>query len=120
LSAQHHDSLVWTVTSIFWATNALLIRVVVTTLTENISRHLPIAISILGLFLCFSVWIFAILFNDIMSQKYERCKKIEEKLGMEQHTKLKYSSGAQKMIYRFIMSLFILLWGIILTIICTC
>lgn len=119
-SAQHHDTLVWTVTSIFWAANILLFRVVIDSIEKNNLKGLPIALSLLGLFLCLSVWEFSRQFNDIMRQKYSRCKVIEGELGMEQHCKLSYSSGVQKMIYSFIMSLFIVLWGMILSIVCTC
>jgi hypothetical protein len=102
-----------------WRKNRLfvqtLIRVVVTaSIEENNLKWLPIVLSIVGICLCLSVWGFARQFNDIMRQKYERCKAIEKKFGMEQHTKLKYSSGVQKMIYSFIMSIFIALWVIII------
>jgi len=112
LSAQHHDTLVWTVTSIIWAANVILFGTALTAINLNC---LPIVLSFLGICLCLSVCAFARQFNGIMGQKYSRCKEIERRLGMTQHTDLEYTPGKQKKIYNFIMSIFIALWvGIIL------
>ncbi len=81
-SAQHHDTLVWTVTSIFWAANILLIRVVVTVLIENNNlKCLPIALSLLGLFLCLSVCTFARQFNASCAKNMTDVKKLNVDSG---------------------------------------
>lgn len=122
-SAQHHDNLVWTATSILWTANVILFGTVLTainTISDSINKDnlkgLPIALSLLGLVLCLSVRKFAKQFNEIMCEKYNRCKDIEKKLKvMRQHTSLPYAPGEQKKIYKSIMSIFIALWvGIIL------
>ncbi|MCX6579101.1 MAG: hypothetical protein NT166_02835 [Candidatus Aminicenantes bacterium] len=116
-SAQHHDTLVWTVTSIFWAANIILVGTVLTAINQYKLKCLPFVLSFLGICLCLSVCAFTGQFNYIMRQKYIRCKKIEGELGMKQHRKLKYLRG-QKKIYKFIMNIFIAIWvGIILYVI---
>jgi hypothetical protein len=118
-SAQHHDNLIWTVTSIIWTANVLLIGAVLGSINKDNLKWLSIALSLLGLILCLSVWRFTWQFHAIVDQKYGRCKEIENKFGvMEQQSKVKYSLGKQNKINTFIILLFVVIWGIILYVIC--
>lgn len=108
-SAEHHDTLVWTVTSIIWAGNLALLGLVLNVIDKIKLKCWLLAFSVLGIFLCWSVWKFAEQFNKIKRQKYIRCVEIEEILGMKQHSSLRFSGG-QRLRYRIITGMLILLW----------
>ena len=119
-SAQHADQLVWTVTSIMWASSLLLLGFIVNALNRNPPtpyRILLTALAVLGLALTVCVWRLAFQLNHVKNQKYERCKKLEDVLSFEQHTKLQYRSGSQRELYSIVMTLFLLVWATVIVII---
>ena len=120
-SAEHHDNLVWQVSSIMWAANSLLIGFSLQGIHDKMPRLLISVMAILGIAMIICVWIFALQFNDLKRQKYERCKNLERILGMTQHTDTKWPAGFQLILYGLLMTLFIAVWIVILcTMYCHC
>ncbi len=87
-SAQHHDNLVWTTTSIIWAGNLVLLGLIlglivkdnnVDTTSQVFSslRPLFIILGALGILLSLFVWSMQLQFGKIRNFKYKRCKEIE-------------------------------------------
>ena len=113
-SAQHHDNLVWTVTSIIWGGMLVLLGLVLGNLDNSKLRLILFSLSILGIVLTIAVWIFALQLNSVKRQKYQRCKDLEKLLHMFQHTELKYCSGLQRIIYGIVTILFIIAWIVVL------
>jgi hypothetical protein len=109
-SAQHHDNLIWTVTTILWSATLVLFGFVLGSLDKPNLRPILIFLSILGIILTIAVWGFALQFNSVKRQKYNRCKTIERLLGMRQHRELKFSAGWQRIIYGIVTMLFIIVW----------
>ena len=95
-SAEHHDSVKWTVTSIAWAANLILMGIVVDSLEEASDDRLLLALaSVVGLSsLVFSAIVWFVL-SKVMRDKYKKCAEIEKELGMTQHTNQQssYSAG---------------------------
>ena len=83
-SAEHHDSLLWSATSIIWSGNLVLLGLAVTSLDTPHSLPLLASLAVLGCVLVWFVDKFTQDFRSIKNQKYERCKKIEESLGLMQ------------------------------------
>jgi len=120
-SAEHHDKLVWQVSSIMWATNSLLIGFSLQGIHDKIPRYLTTFIAILGIVIVIGVWIFSSQLRDLKRQKYDHCKEIEGKLGLTQHGQTRYPAGAQAYLYGFIMIIFIIVWlAILYTVWCHC
>jgi hypothetical protein len=92
-SAQHHDSITWTVISIVWGASLVLMGFILGNLQDRHLRPLLTVLSMLGIFLTAWVWYARGQLNEIKKQKYERCKSIERILGMNQHSVLKYEKG---------------------------
>lgn len=113
-SAQHHDNLIWTTTTIIWSVTLILFGFVIDNLNNPNNRIILIFLSILGIFLMAAVFVFVLQFNSIKRQKYDRCKTIEKILDMHQHRDLKYSKGVQRVVYGIITFFFIITWSIIL------
>lgn len=113
-SAQHHDNLVWTVTTILWSATLVLFGFVLGSLDKSNLRLILIFLSILGIALAIAVWGFALQYNSVKRQKYRRCKEIEELLGMHHHRDLKYAAGSQRIVYGTVTMLFIIVWLIVL------
>ena len=67
-------------------------------------------VAVVGIALALFVWRWAAQLRIVKSAKYERCKVLEEQLGMEQHRKLKYQAGSQTGGYAVLMILFLLAW----------
>jgi len=109
-SAQHHDNLVWTLTSIIWGGMLVLFGFVLGNLDSVNLRLILTLLSILGITMTVAVWLFTLQLNSIKRQKYQRCKTIETSLGMLQHRELKYSSKLQRIIYSIITILFVIAW----------
>lgn len=109
-SAEHHDTLVWTVTSIIWAANLVLLGFMLNSINKIELKGWLLAFSFLGIFLCVNVWIFACQFRKIKNKKYNRCKFIEKKLKMRQHLSIRDSKVKQWTIYSIITGMFIGLW----------
>ena len=113
-SAQHHDTLLYTTTSLMWGASLILLGFILNDLTNTALRPLITALGILGLVLCVTVWIFALQFNSIKRQKYTRCREIEEIMNLSQHRNLRYVSGSQRFLYGIVTLIFILTWIFIL------
>jgi len=109
-SAEHHDALLWTTVSIIWAGNLVLLGFVLNNIKNPDLRIILTHLSIFGIILAICMYIFALLFNSIIKQKYDRCKKLEDILGFEQHKKLKYPSGVQKSLLIITTIAFVLIW----------
>jgi len=119
-SAQHHDNLIVTVSSLMWGASLILLGFIFGQLTNpNVLtnpnlRILITLLSVLGILLCFSAFIFALRFNKVMNQKYRRCKDLEKKFGFKQHSKLRFCRGINRIVYGFVMLLFIATWVIVI------
>jgi hypothetical protein len=113
-SAQHHDNLVWTTTGIIWGSSLVLLGFVLANLTTSPLKLVITALSALGLLLCAFVWTAAVQFGSVKSQKYNRCKEIEQLLGLKQHSELQYKSRAQRTLYAVTMSAFVVTWIVVL------
>jgi hypothetical protein len=113
-SAQHHDNLLYTVTSLMWGASLLLLGFILEKLTDTTLRPLITALCVLGLVLNVTVWIFALQFNSVKRQKYARCKELEKQLNLSQHRNLRYASGSQRVLYAIVMLIFIFTWILVL------
>jgi len=113
-SAQHHDTLVWSVTSIMWAATLVLMGFILRALTDPTLRPLITILSALGIVLTICVWIFALQLNTAKRHKYARCKAIEGILQLEQHRTLPWPTGCQRILYGVIMAFFLLAWTAVL------
>jgi len=109
-SYQHHDNLVWTVTTIIWGGTLVLFGFILGGLDKPNFQLILTILSMLGIALTIAVWVFALQFNSIMRQKYQRCKDIEKLLGMYQNQGLKYVKGLQRIVYAIVTVLFIIVW----------
>jgi hypothetical protein len=118
-SAEHHDTLVWSVTSIFWGASFILLGFIVDKITDGNVKTLVLitVLASFGIILCVAVWKIAFGFNRIKNQKYDRCREIEDKFNFTNHinTHKQYSKGIQRCIYSFIMICFIIIWIFVLT-----
>jgi hypothetical protein len=94
-SAEHHDRLVWTVTSLNWVGSAVLMGFVLSALGSDRApsgsyKAALIAISGIGIVLSCLVWRWARQFRRFKNVKYARCKEIEVLFDMEQHSKFSW------------------------------
>ena len=78
-SAQHHDNLLWTVTSIIFSGMIILIGLLVDNL-HNTNKLLLTYISVFGIILSIGLYYFAKDFRRIKKFHYDRCKDIGEKI----------------------------------------
>ena len=113
-SAQFHSGLIWSVSNFLWATALVLYGFILTQINTVELSILLTGLSVLGILLILFSWVFALQFNSITNQKYQRCKEIESTLGMSQHTNLKYQKYSQRFIYWIIIKLFILCWIVLI------
>lgn len=113
-SAQHHDILLWTVTGLMWGASLILLGFVLEKLTDPTLRPLITAVSVLGIVINVTVWIFALQFNSVKRQKYARCKELEKQLNLSQHRNLRYASKSQGILYGIVMLIFIFTWIIVI------
>lgn len=115
-SAQHHDNLVWTITSLNWVGSAVLMGFVLGKMenANRLSEKCPLLfISIVGIILTGCVWRWAYQMRCVKVAKYQRCKVIENILGMEQHSKLVYKAGSQTKTYALSMASFLVAWFVL-------
>lgn len=123
-SAEHHDRLVWEVSSIIFGCMAILIGQIVTNLSD-IPCELLILIGVLGIALCLFLLICVLSFRNIKEQKYKRCREIENYLNenhlknpkskMKNHSGLFYLPNIQLTMYIFVLVIFLVIWIMILT-----
>lgn len=121
-SAQHHDTLVWTITSLNWIGSAILMGFVIEKIGTHINVYLKTAllsISIVGITLSLCVWLWSRRTREVKVAKYKRCKVIEGILGMEQHSKLEYKGGSQTTEYAALMLLFLAAWVVLIVMVVT-
>jgi hypothetical protein len=113
-SAQHHDQLVWSITSILWASSLVLLGLVLTAMRQP-GLQVPLtAAGLIALVLTTYLWRCARQLRAVKIQKYKRCVAIERELGLHQHSSLSYPSGSQTAGYSVVMSLFMLVWLVVI------
>lgn len=110
-SAQHHDTIVWSVISITWAAELVLLGFVVSSLGNIRLRIIITALCFLGAFMVAFQWYVQKLSRTVRKQKYDRCKEIEEQLGMSQNRSLKYPAGIQTRLLQMVCLLFLIAWA---------
>jgi hypothetical protein len=113
-SAQHHDTLVWSVTSVMWGGSLVLMGFVLAAPRTPESSTLVTIVGVLGVALTLCAWRFAWQFNALKRQKYLRCKQIEAQLHMQQHTNLRWPSGNQRILYGVLMLSFVAAWMLLI------
>ena len=92
-SAQHHDSLIWSVNSVVWAGSLVLVGFTLEHATNPDLKFVLLAVSVLGIVMIIKVWVYTWQFRALKRQKYDRCKEIETDVGLEQHSRVKWPSG---------------------------
>lgn len=112
-SAQHHDNLIWSVSTLTWGVSSVLLGFVLTSLETMKYRILLLLFCVLGIFIILCAWYFTIQFRSIRGQKYKRCKELEEVFSFTQHTNLIHPQGSQIKLYSAVMVLFLLTWGMV-------
>jgi len=109
-SAEHHDRLVWTVTSILLSGSFVVMGIILKSPMKGLSSFVSLLLCILGFILTLFVWSAQNHFRNLKNHSYDRCKEIEKELGMSLHSDPKLPAGSQTFKYRFIMALFLLAW----------
>jgi hypothetical protein len=112
-SAEHHDGIIWVVTSIIWGASLVLLGLAVDHAAKPELRLHIVGLALLAIFLhCFLLRVHS-QFRTLKNQKYERCKAIEGRLKyMSHHIAVGHKQESQTIWYRMIQFLFILAWGI--------
>ncbi len=117
-SAQFHDGLIWTVSSIMWGGSLVLLGFMVAAEHGPGNANLAVVIALLGLLLNVSVWVISRQLRKIKNHKYKRCKAIEKELPpLEQHKSLDYVRASQIAIHSIITMLFCVCWLCVLAIV---
>ena len=115
-SAEHHDSLVGSVTAL-WLGSAVLIGFVLSALGEKHAHHYKaVMILLIALGICLTImtaW-WALRAGKIKRKKYARCKEIERELGMRQHLMISPQQVFQTVAYVLLMALFLAAWAVLL------
>ncbi len=123
-SAEHHDKLVWTVSSIFFAGLTALLGFIVKDYTDIKEEPITLLVSIFALIMIYSLYVFISSFRMFKNESYKRCRIIEKQLGMEQHRRKAKEIGKQtKMMWILLASYFIVFMIIILNYfysVCSC
>jgi hypothetical protein len=120
-SAQHHDNLLWYVSSIVWGGNLVLLGSFLKYIgntTGKLPSYFILSVGIFCVFLNLCLWGCAYIFRDIRNQKYDRCKFIEGKLGFSQHSTLSGVPGMMWFIYSFVTIIFMALWFLVVLFLC--
>ena len=109
-SAEHHDNLVWSVSTLTWGISSILLGFVLNNISKGSLGIVVLLFCLIGIFLILCSWLFARQFRDLRNQKYARCKELESELDIQQHTMIKYKNGSQALMYSIIMLLFLTTW----------
>lgn len=109
-SAEHHDRLVWTVTSIVWAGNLALIGFILKNPMTGWSGIISLFLCAIGILITQFAWNAQGEFRYARNLKYSRCKEIEKILGMNHHLALEWKTKSQTDKYSLIMKLFLVAW----------
>lgn len=112
-SAEHHDNLVWSVSTLTWGVSSVLLGFVLNNISKNSLGITVLLFCLIGIFLILCSWSFARQFRDLRNQKYNRCKQLELELGINQHRMIKYKNGSQTTMYSIIMILFLITWSVV-------
>jgi VanZ family protein len=112
-SAQHHDTLIWSITSVVWGASLLMLVFLLGQTPNPSFKYIVAFLSVLGILLNIMVWKYTYQLSKVKIHKYDRCKAIEKQLGLKQHTTLQYPAGRYKKWYSIVMVLFILLWIVV-------
>ncbi|MBI4020919.1 MAG: hypothetical protein HY369_01615 [Candidatus Aenigmarchaeota archaeon] len=115
-SAEHHDNLAWSATGILWVASTVLLGFVLQVMSEGktTERTLLLLVAIFGLLLTVVVWWITKVMRDVKTQKYQRCKAIEEAYGMHQHTDLQYPRRVQFILYTVVLGFLAFIWLVVL------
>ena len=113
-SAQHHDSLVWTSRGMIWSAELILLGFVIQSIDKPQLKHSIIATCILALILIIYLWITSFSLRNIVNQKYDRCKEIEEELELKQHLSLKNKKNLGTISFSIVMSVYLATWIVVL------
>jgi len=125
-SAEHHDNLIWSVTSIIWGASFISLGFVFQGIMHSqlmiSGKILSSAICIFGIALVIIVKKYNQLYDKIIDIKYKRCQDLEHSdiLNFKQHksTNEDYpKKGKMKSFYRGITWGFCIIWGITLLVI---
>jgi hypothetical protein len=109
-SAQHHDTLIWSINSVVWSASLILLGLLLKSSPDRNMIFIVSLISLLGIFLIIKVWIYTSQLAELKRQKYDRCKEIEQRFGFKQHTTVIWKSGRQWFLYSVVMIFFIIIW----------
>jgi hypothetical protein len=113
-SAEHHDVLLWSVTSTVWGASLILLGFVLGNLNEATLRPLISFLSVMGVVLSVFVWLSAWQFRSLKIQKYLRCKQIETSFNFHQHTDVRYPGRIAWIFYCVVMCFFVIGWILVL------
>lgn len=122
-SAEHSDSLIWTSTSIIWGGELLLISYLVTSFQVSHWNRTRVLLTLAAVFATLLLWVgrrIVLIWNSTMNQKYNRCKKIEDLLGMKQHSKLDSQEDAQKTLYLAVTVCLTVFWAVYVSVLWCC
>ena len=84
-SAEHHDKLIWTVSSIFFAGIIALLGFLAKDFSTIKDEPITLMISIFGIMMAISLGIIIQSFKFYKNSSYLRCRQIERNLGMNHH-----------------------------------
>jgi len=84
-SAEHNDTVMWETAAIIWGANTLLLGFVLEAIDKAVARVLIVLTAVLGILITAMLIRMMKVYSSVVKQKYTRCKKIEESLGMRQH-----------------------------------
>ena len=114
-SAQHHDSLLWSVSTLTWGVSSVLLGFVLNNLSSTKHEIIMLFFCTLGSLIILCAWYFTLQFRSIRNQKYTRCLELEAVLSFTQHTNVKHKKSSQTKLYSAVMILFLLTWGLVFT-----
>ena len=114
-SAQHHDSLIWSINGVVWAGSLVLLGFTLQHAATTNLKYIVLLLSVVGILLNVKVWTFTYQLAKLKKQKYRRCKTIEKRLGLRQHRDVRWASGRQKCFYSVVMAAFIIVWMVVAT-----
>jgi hypothetical protein len=78
-NAHHHETVMWTFTSVAWAANAVLLEIALN-LKSGAEKPWPLfAVSLIGLILTAFVWHMWGIFRNMKNSSYKTCQDIEGK-----------------------------------------
>ena len=114
-SAQHHDNLIWAISSVMWGASLILLGFILTTDPSRGSAALITIIAALGLVLTANVWITTFQLRALKNHKYQRCKEIEDQIEtLRQHSTVQYVRGSQSFMYSLVMIVLLAAWFAVL------